>query len=390
MKIDLQELQRQQRAVQRASTEQVASKSEQTGSWADFLNRDIQLFGTGLSWQHKEAFFSELSVLLRAGLDIRSALELVQTNQDKHKIQTTYQEIYDTLVSGAGLAEAMASTKQFSVYEISSIRIAEESGKLLPVLDRLAEHFAKSIQLRRLLISALSYPILVIVVAGFSLLFLLNFLVPLFGDIYARLNQELPGITRFIISFSERLNQALPYMIAGSLLTISLGLYFRKSDGFKKFSAAILIRVPLFGPLIRKVYLSRFCHGLSFLLSSSVPLTQALQLVSEMVAFHPISSRLGAVQQQILKGQALHEGLQLISIVPDRMLALIKIGEQTNHLGPMLQKIAEQYDDDVEQKTKVLGSLLEPLLIVFLALTVGLVLVSMYLPIFKLVTNFGL
>ncbi|MEL6972140.1 MAG: type II secretion system F family protein, partial [Bacteroidota bacterium] len=143
MKIDLQELQRQQRAVQRASTEQVASKSEQTGSWADFLNRDIQLFGTGLSWQHKEAFFSELSVLLRAGLDIRSALELVQTNQDKPKIQTTYQEIYDTLVSGAGLAEAMASTKQFSVYEISSIRIAEESGKLLPVLDRLAEHFAK-------------------------------------------------------------------------------------------------------------------------------------------------------------------------------------------------------------------------------------------------------
>lgn len=214
MKIDLQELQKQQRAGQRASTEQIASKNEQPGSWADFLNRDIQLFSTGLSWQHKEAFFSELSVLLRAGLDIRSALELVQTNQDKPKIQTTYQEIYDTLVSGAGLAEAMASTNQFSVYEISSIRIAEESGKLLPVLDRLAEHFAKSIQLRRLLISALSYPILVIVVAGFSLLFLLNFLVPLFGDIYARLNQELPGITRFIISFSERLNQALPYMLA--------------------------------------------------------------------------------------------------------------------------------------------------------------------------------
>ena len=109
-----------------------------------------------------------------------------------------------------------------------------------------------------------------------------------------------------------------------------------------------------------------------------------------MVDFHPISSKLINVQQQILHGQALHESLQKVTIVPALMLALIKIGEETNHLPQMLEKIAAQYDEEVEQKTKLLGSLLEPLLIVFLAITVGIVLVSMYLPIFKLVTNFGL
>lgn len=390
MKIDLQDLQQQQRAFKQVAQQTSETTSTADGKWTAALNKDIQLFGRGLSWQHKEAFFSELSVLLRAGLDIRSALELIQANQNKAKIKEVYEQVYETLVGGAGLAEAMIASEKFSVYETSSIRIAEESGKLLPVLDRLAAHFAKNIQLKRLLISALSYPVLVIIVAGFSLLFLLNFLVPLFGDIYARLNQELPAITQFIIDFSERLNQALPYIAVATIILLGAGYYFRKSTGFKKLSAILLIRVPLFGQLIRKVYLSRFCHGLSFLLSSSVPLTQALGLVGDMVSFYPISSRLDDVKRQILQGDSLHESLRLISIVPARMLALIKIGEQTNHLGPMLAKIAEQYDDEVEQKTKVLGSLLEPLLIVFLALTVGLVLVSMYLPIFKLVTNFGL
>ncbi|MGH1437840.1 MAG: type II secretion system F family protein [Lewinella sp.] len=388
MSIDLNQLKQQKRSVD--PTFKKSTNAAQSGSWMDFLNRDIQLFGGGLSWQHKEALFSELAVLLRAGLDIRSALELIQANEPKEKIRNVFASVYQTLVDGASLAAAMEQTQQFSTYELSSIRIAEESGKLLPVLERLATHFAKNIQLRRLLMSALSYPILVLVVAGFSLLFLLNFLVPLFGDIYARLNQELPGITQFIINFSDQLNKSLPYLTVGTVVLGIVGFYFRKADLVKQSGAALMIRLPLFGPLIRKVYLSRFNHGLSFLLSSSVPLTQALELVGTMVDFHPISSKLINVQQQILHGQALHESLQKVTIVPARMLALIKIGEETNHLPQMLEKIAAQYDEEVEQKTKLLGSLLEPLLIVFLAITVGIVLVSMYLPIFKLVTNFGL
>lgn len=365
-------------------------KVAQSNSLTDFLQRDIKLFGTGLNWQQKEAFFSELAVLLQAGLDIRSALSLMQDNDVKPKVQETYTQVYDTLIRGASLADAMDATQQFSIYELSSVRIAEESGKLLPVLERLAAHFAKSIQLKRLLLSALSYPVLVLIVAGFSLLFLLNFLVPLFGDIYARLDQDLPGITQFIIDFSNRLNQTLPYLILVNLIVLGIAWYFRKTPFFRRWSAAIITRLPLFGPLIQKVFLSRFAHGLSFLLQSSVPLNQALGLVKDMVSFYPISEHLPQVQQQIFNGKGLYESLESITIVPGRMRALIKIGEETNHLPQMLAKIAHQYDDEVEQKTKLLGSLLEPLLIVFLAITVGIVLVSMYLPIFKLVTNFGL
>lgn len=369
-------------------TEHKVPKHENASIW-DFLNKDIQLFGTQLSMKKKETFYAEMEVLLNAGLDLKTALELVEEGHTKPKERLLFNQIKETVVQGENLSDALAQSTKFSPYEVFSVRIAEESGKLPPILADLSNYFAKNLQYRRLLTSALSYPILVIGVSILALVFLLNFLVPLFGDIYTRLNQDLPTVTLIIISLSEIVQNYIGYAISFFLIFSAFLYSQRKKARLRNWGAKIILHIPVFGTLIRQVYLARFAQAIAFLLGAKVPLLQALELVQKMVGFYPIESSLNAIGENILKGKPLHKSMQAFSIYPRRMVALIKVGEEANHLEEMFTKLASQYNDEVEQRTKMLGSLIEPVLIVFLAVVVGLVLVSMYMPIFKLVTNFG-
>lgn len=363
--------------------------AESSGNFFDFLNKDIQLFGNQLSMKKKEAFYAELEVLLKAGLDLKTALELVEEGQEKPKDKALFAQINESVIRGAALSGAMETTQKFSNYEVFSIQIAEESGKLAPILADLSAYFARNLQYRRLLTSALSYPILVIFVAFGALAFLLTFLVPLFGDIYARLDQELPSITLVIIKLSNIMQAYLSSVLLGISLLIGFLYFQRKKNWFRKIGANLLMRVPVIGQLVRQIYLARFAQAIAFLLSAKVPLLNALDLIQKMVGFYPIESSLDKISADILKGKALYQGMQGFSIYPRRMVSLVKVGEEANHLEEMFAKLASQYNEDVEQRTKMIGSLIEPVLIVFLAIVVGVVLVSMYLPIFKLVSNFG-
>jgi type IV pilus assembly protein PilC len=369
---------------------QTEDRSTESSSIMDLLNKDIQLFGNGLNMKKKEEFYTEMEILLRSGLDLDTALSMMQESFNKEKDKNLFAAIHANVREGDSFSEAIAKSGKFSEYEVSSLKIAEQAGKLAPILGELAQYFAKNLQYQRLLIGALSYPILVITVAVFALLFLLNFLVPLFGEIYGRLNQDLPGITQFIVSLSAVINQYLPYVSVGFLVLISISFWQRKKMWFRKYSSWLLLRMPIFGKLVHQIYLSRFCQAMAFLLDAKVPLLQAIELCKRMIQFYPLEMSLEQTEAGIFKGISLHECLTQSSIYPRRMLALIKVGEETNQLDNIFLKMANQYSEEVEQQTKLLGSLIEPVLIVFLALIVGVVLVSMYLPIFKLVTNFGM
>ena len=388
MEINIKQYQQQNKKI--APKQEKVKKKETSTSIFDFLNKDIQLFGNKLSLKKKESFYAELSVLLKAGLDLKTALDLVLETQEKEKDKALIETIRTALVQGENLSGAMEQTQKFSTYEIYSVRIAEESGKLPPILNELSVYFAKSMQFRRLLVSALSYPILVIFVSFLALAFLLNFLVPLFGDIYTRLDQELPAITLWIIHLSAIFQKYFSIGFMVIIGIIAFLFYQRKTIWFRKASSKVMLYIPVFGSLIRQLYISRFSQALSFLLSSKVPLLKATDLTRKMIGFYPLEHSLEVINQDILKGQPLHTSMRQFSIYPKQMIALIKVGEEANQLENMFAKIATQYTDEVEQKTKMLGSLIEPVLIVFLAMIVGLVLVSMYLPIFKLVTNFGI
>lgn len=362
-------------------------KKEHTRS--NFLNKEIHLFGNQLSLKKKESFYSELSILLKAGLDLKAVLDLCIESANKEKDKSLIKQIQEAIIKGDDLASAMEKTKKFSAYEIFSIRIAEEGGRLLPVLQELSQYFTKSIQYRRLVVSAMSYPFLVVFVSILALVFLLNFLVPLFGDIYTRLDQELPTITVFIISLSNIVQKYLGKFILIACVTSLFLFSQRKSIWFRKIGSIILLKLPIFGSLIRQLHLSRFSQAMAFMLESKVPLLKAVELVKKVVNFYPIEHSLNKIETDILQGRSLHLSMKQFPIYPRQMIALVKVGEEANQIDYIFKKVSELYNEEVEQKIKVLGSLIEPILIVFLALIVGLVLVSMYLPIFKLVTNFG-
>jgi type IV pilus assembly protein PilC len=367
----------------------LAETSSEEGQGPSILNREINLFGTGLSIRKKEAFFMEFGVLLRAGLDFKTALELVTESLKKEDKGGLFTRMKEAIVGGASLSEALEQSGKFSAYDIYSVRIAEESGKLEYVLGELASFYNKSQQHRRMLTSALSYPSIVVLTAVLALSFLLNFLVPMFSDVYKRLNQDLPAITRFIVNASNVFSTYFGKAVLAAFLVVAALFFQRKKAWFRRCMAWLLLRIPVIGHLVKMLFLTRFCSAMAFLIGSKVPVLDALSLVQKMVGFYPLETALTSIQAQVMKGQPLYASMEAFPFFPKRMTALIKVGEEVNRLDQMFEKLAVQYNEESEHRIKGLGSLIEPVLIVFLAIVVGVVLVAMYLPIFKLVTNFN-
>ena len=215
--------------------------AEEPVSW---LHRDIRLFDAGLGARKKEAFFLELGVLLKAGLDFRSALELVSEGMAKNDREKIFSPLLDAVIHGASLSEAMDRSGKFSAYDVFSLRIAEESGNLEPVLAELAAFYRKTVQHRRMMASALSYPAVVVLTAVGALTFLLRFLVPMFGDVYKRLHQDLPALTKIVVRLSEGVaDYGGPVTL---LLAVVAGLLFwqRRALWFRRGSAWLLLRLP--------------------------------------------------------------------------------------------------------------------------------------------------
>jgi len=357
-------------------------------SLQELLNKDIQLFGSSLGMKQRESLYADLEVLLSSGLDIQRALQLME-NSRKKKEKEILGKVRETIVGGASFSESLNKSGQFSDYEIFSIQIGEESGQLLPVLRELSDFYNKSIKYRQQLISALSYPVFVIGFAFFVIYFLLKYLVPLFSDVYNKFDGELPVITQKIVALSNWIGNYSGYLFIGAAVVLGLLYLQRKQTWFRKLSTSLLLRVPIFGPIVRHIYLSRFCQSMYLLLNARVPLLKALDLVSQMISFYPIEHSLTQAQRGVLHGQSLNDTLRTHPFYPPTFLALIEVGEEAGKLELMFHKLAQQYSDAVEQKTAVIGSLLEPILIIGLGVLVGIILVAMYLPLFQMSVGVG-
>jgi type IV pilus assembly protein PilC len=365
------------------------TSKKQSSTIKELLNKDINLFGNPFNAKEKQSFYANLETLLTAGLDIQRALKLIQEGVKKRQNQAVLVSLHDSIVEGAALSEAMEIRDVFTDYEVQTIRIGEETGRLSIVLQELADFFEKSMRYRRQLIGALSYPLFV---SGFAILvvfFLLRFLVPMFSGVYGRFGQDLPFITQQIVNISEWLESYsyLIFLFFGGLVAF---LFSQKERGwFKKWSAILLIRMPIFGKIIKQIYLARFCQSMALLLHSKVPLLRAVELVRAMINFYPIEIALEAAEKGIIKGDLLSHQLRLFKLFPSSFLALIEVGEEASQLENMFSKLSSQYNEKVDQQTEVIGRLIEPILIVGLGLLVGIILIAMYLPLFQLSTTVG-
>lgn len=365
-----------------APPEEGSSLSEKL---SDTLSKDIAFFDKKFGQTQKEAFYSELGLLLSSGIDIKTALEIIEDQMKVKKHREIIVQIKDDIISGNAVWEAIHKhPKTFSVYEYQSIRIGEESGKLPEVLMELGKFYTSAIKLRRQVISTLTYPVVVLVMSVLIVQFMLSFVVPMFSDIFKHTGADLPATTQLLIKVSAKSG-----LIFYSLLFLVIaGMLFHKTQQhktwFRKYSAAIFLKIPVINELIRKIYLARFCQSMKLLLGSKVLLIDALDLVKNMIGYYPIEFALDSVRKDVYAGKQLHESLSEHSIFPKKLVSLIKVSEEVNAPELIFDKLNQQYSEEIEHQQAVIGKVVEPLFLVILGGLVGFILVAMYTPLFKM------
>jgi type IV pilus assembly protein PilC len=364
------------------------SKTKDEGGIMEFLNRDISFGSKELHDRKKEYLYLELSSLLQAGINLKNSFELITADQQKEADKKLFKGIQDDVLSGTTFSQALQKTGKFSLYEVFSLQIGEETGKLVEVLQDLAKFYQNKIKQQRKITSALTYPCVVMTTSLGAVFFMLKFVVPMFGDIFKRFGGHLPWITEKIIGISEALQDNF-FRFVIVLTLVIIGIYrVRKTNRFRQIASGFILRVPVVGNLVQKIYLARFCNSMRLLINARLPLLRAIDLCRQMVGYYPIEASLQKVQDDIMHGKSLHQSLQQFSIYPSKMIQLVKVGEETNQLDYFFAKISEQYVEEVEYKTTTLSGLMEPLIIIFLGMVVGLILVAMYLPMFQMSNSF--
>jgi len=354
-----------------------------------FLQKEITLFGISFSNKIKEDFYTEISVLLKAGITLKDTLELIQKAFKKEKHQTKLKLISEDIVSGLSLSEALKKQKEFTDYEYYSIKLGEETGTLAKVAEQLGAFFLRKNEQRRNLVSALTYPAIILTTAVLVVVFMLHFVVPMFQDIFLQQKVELPAITKFIIYLSEWVKS-----YGWLILVLILGLIIskpilNKKTWYKKAKDKFVLRLPFIGNFIKTVYLSQFTQAVSLLTASKVPVVNSIQLVKEMVDFYPLKNALTQVEQNIIKGNSLSESLSQHTFFDDKMVALVKVAEETNQNEFIFERLNTQYNTQVQQKSKLLSTIMEPIIILIVGFLVGVILIAMYLPMFKLSSVLG-
>jgi len=360
------------------------SNDSESGGLIAFLNRDISFGSKELSDKKKEYLYLELSSLLQAGINLKDSFELITADQQKEKDKELYTKIQNAVLGGTTFSQALQQSGKFSLYEVYSLQIGEETGKLIEVLRDLAQFHQNKIKQRRQIVSALTYPCVVVTASLSAVFFMLKFIVPMFGDVFKRFGGQLPYLTEKIIAISNAMqNNFLPFVIiVGSC--VGFILFTRKTEKFREVFSEIVLRLPVIGGLVQKIYLARFCNSMRLLISAQLPLLRAIALIRQMIRYYPIESSLLKVEDDIMNGKSLHESLRQFKIYPSKMIQLVKVGEETNQLDYFFGRISIQYIDEVEYKTATLSSVMQPVIIVFLGLIVGTILIAMYLPMFQM------
>lgn len=337
-----------------------------------------------ISDKQKEELYREFSTLIKAGVDFNQALTIL-TNQQKSKfLKTIYKKINNDVVKGKSLHEAIANYNYFSPYEYHSIKIGEDTRRLSEIFDQLQLFFSRKIKMKRQVISVLAYPIFVLAITLAVLYFMLNFVVPMFSSVFQHFGKDLPKITQFVVDVSNHFNTILISVVGVALVAFIGHKLLKNKDTYKRFLAKVLLKIPYLGNLVKKVYLARFCQSFSLLLSAKAPLITALELTEKMISFHPLKVTLTHAKSDVLKGETLAESLGKHNFFSSKIISLTHIGEQINELDSMFDGLAKQYNDEVDYSTKLMGTILEPVMILLIGSIVGFIMIAMYSPMFNL------
>ncbi|TGA99522.1 type II secretion system F family protein [Sporolactobacillus shoreae] len=346
--------------------------------------------GSSVKLQTKVVFLRQFATIIKAGVTVSEALEILSDQEEKNKyFKSVIQKMSSDLKEGQSLSQAFENqSKIFSPMIVHMIRAGEGSGRLEESLDHLATYYERQHKSRQKLSTAMVYPVFVLLMSFGVIIFLLTSIIPMFRTMFSGLHTQLPLITRVILSMSDWLRAFWPVLIV--LLIIAIGIIYAaiKNKSSKLRLDYAIIRLPLIGPLVYKSELSRLLWMFALLISSSVPVIDALQSVEKITSNLAIRRAIHNVAEALDFGRPLSEAFQQEKIFPSIVYHMTAIGEKTGMLDQMLNHVAGYYENDVEQITERLKALIEPAIILFLAVVVGFIVLAVVIPMFQLYQNF--
>jgi len=325
----------------------------------------------------------QFNTLIKAGLPILKALDLLATRASAPKLRPVISQVRDRVREGKSLSEAVAEAGVFSKVYSTAILAGEKSGNLPGVLDYYIAYQRVSTGVRKNIIASLAYPALLISVAVIIVTYLVTAVIPKFALLYRDMNVELPAPTRLLIAITVDYRYAVFGMVVLLAVTAAgVFLWSRSEEGGAAFDR-FKFRLPVIGDTLLKFQVAQFSRTLSTLLTGGTPLVAGLQTASDAITSKLLRSTVDQATQMVREGESLHGALASKGIVPELALDMIEVGESSGALSPMLNSVAEFYEEEVNLRLTALVSLIEPLLLVFMGLLIAFILISLYLPIFS-------
>jgi type IV pilus assembly protein PilC len=334
-----------------------------------------------------QIFSRQFATMIDAGLNVVQSLVILEEQTEDVYFATVVRELRSDVEGGLLLSQAMKRhPKVFDRLYTSMVEAGEAAGILDDVLDRVAVHIEKSTQIKRRVKGAMLYPLMVLSFATLVLIGLLLFLVPVFVHIFQQLGGDLPKLTQYVVNASNLLKHRFYIIFPGLGLSIFGFFRWKKSDWGRKQWDRFTLRVPKIGPVVLKVTMARFSRTLSTLVSAGVDIIRALEITGQTAGNWRVESALSDVRAKVHEGVPIAQPLIENDVFPPMVSQMVKIGEETGELEKMLGKIADFYEDEVDAAIQSLTSIVEPLMMILVGIMVGIIVIAMYLPMFRMLT----
>ena len=358
------------------------------------INLNIKI--PGLSGRVKNkvltTFTRQLATLVDAGLPLLRGLRVLEKQERNATLKGIIGELALAIEGGSTFSEGLAQhPKVFNRLFVNMVKAGELGGVLEVVLNRLSEFMEKAQKIKGKVVAAMFYPLAVMTVAVVIMGVLMVFVIPKFREVFSNLleGKDLPAFTRLVLGISETIKNNILYTLAAVAVAVGLFMWTIRTRVGRRLWDKFKLKVPVLGPVISKVAIGRFTRTLGTLVSSGVPILQALNIVKETAGNVIIAGAVSAVHDSVKEGETITAPLEASNVFPPMVISMVDVGEQTGALPEMLLKIADNYDDEVDNAVSAMTSLLEPIMIVFLAVVVGSIVIAMFLPLIALMSGIG-